>query len=166
MPDSGDGGEKRSSSTKGFLASTELEKLYKTVRLMDMDVLGDGNCFLYAAMGINGRGADNPRAAADLRRRAIAHARSLPATVQDFLDLRRATVDPADPCGNNGTTWSMSEMAEKSVPLQPRSSSTDFRIAGFRRWRRWREKSVPLQPRSSCNCRRRAPKALAGCAVC
>jgi hypothetical protein len=75
---------------------------------MDMDVLGDANCFLYAAMGINGRGADHPQAAADLRRRVIAHARSLPVTVQYFLDHRRATVDPADPYGNNGTTWSMS----------------------------------------------------------
>jgi hypothetical protein len=70
-----------------------------------MDVLGDGNCFLYAAMGINGRGADHPQAAADLRRRGVAHSRSLPETVQDFLDLMRATVDPADPYGNNGTTW-------------------------------------------------------------
>jgi hypothetical protein len=50
----------------------------------------------------------DPQAAADLRSRAIAHARSLPATGQDFLDLRRATVDPADPYGNNGATWSMS----------------------------------------------------------
>jgi hypothetical protein len=87
----------------------ELEQLYRTVRLQDMDVLGDGNCFLYAAMGIDGRGADHPQAAADLlRSRAIAHARSLPVTVQDFLDLRRATVDPADPYGNNGTAWSIS----------------------------------------------------------
>jgi hypothetical protein len=87
----------------------ELEKLYRTVRLQDMDVLPDGNCFLYAAMmGIDGRGANHAQAAADLGSRAIAHARSLPETVQDFLDLRRATVDPADPYGNNGTTWSMS----------------------------------------------------------
>jgi hypothetical protein len=43
----------------------ELEKLYRTVRLQDMDVLGDGNCFLYAAMGIDGRGANHPQAAAD-----------------------------------------------------------------------------------------------------
>jgi hypothetical protein len=73
-----------------------------------MDVRRDGNCFIYAAMGIDGRGADHSQAAADLRSRAIVHARSLPVTVQDFLDLRRATVDPADSYENNGTAWSMS----------------------------------------------------------
>ncbi|KAJ1641458.1 hypothetical protein T492DRAFT_919731 [Pavlovales sp. CCMP2436] len=55
------------------------------------------NCFLYAALGINGHGAGHPQAAATLRSRAIAHARSLPVTVQNYLEFRRLAEHPTDP---------------------------------------------------------------------
>jgi hypothetical protein len=90
----------------------ELNRLYRTVRLEDMDVCGDGNCFLYAALGINGYGAGHPQAAVTLRSQAIAHARSLPVTVQDHLELRQATDDPTDPYGDNDTAWSMTYQEE------------------------------------------------------
>ena len=94
-----------------------LKQLYRTVNLEDMDVCGDGNCFLYAALGINGHGADHPQAAATLRRQAIAHARSLPMTVQNFLELRRPAEHPTDPYGNMDTTckWSMDHQEEEKA---------------------------------------------------
>jgi hypothetical protein len=38
----------------------ELAKTYRTVGLEDLDNIGQGNCLLYAAMGINGRDAKHP----------------------------------------------------------------------------------------------------------
>jgi len=86
-----------------------LQQLYKTVNLEDMDVCRDGNCFLYAALGINGHGAGHPQAAVTLRNQAIAHARSLPVTVQNYQELRRPAEHPTDPYGDIDTTctWSM-----------------------------------------------------------
>jgi hypothetical protein len=68
----------------------ELANAYRTVGLEDLDNIGNGNCLLYAAMGIDGRGADHAHQAAFYRRRAIAHARALPPHAQEYLRLSRA----------------------------------------------------------------------------
>ncbi|KAJ1617390.1 hypothetical protein T492DRAFT_1100188 [Pavlovales sp. CCMP2436] len=82
-----------------------------------MDVCRDGNCFLYAALRINGHGAGNPQAAATLRSQAIAHARLLPVTVQNYLELRRPAEHPTDPYGDIDTTctWSMDHQEKEKA---------------------------------------------------
>jgi hypothetical protein len=85
--------------------SSELARAYRTVGLEDLDNVGDGNCLLYAAMGIDGRHKNHPKWAKIYRDRAITHASSLPPHAQEYLGLARS-----NPTGN--TEWTIAYQAE------------------------------------------------------
>jgi hypothetical protein len=60
------------------------------VGLEDLDNILNGNCLLYAAMGIDGRDANHPQLARFYRDQAITHARSFPPHAQEYLRLARS----------------------------------------------------------------------------
>jgi hypothetical protein len=70
--------------------AVELAKVYRTVGLDDLDNIGQGNCLLYAIMGINGWDANHLHLAIIIRDRAITHARSLSPHAQEYLRLARS----------------------------------------------------------------------------
>ena len=102
-----------------------LDARYAAVGLADADVPGDGDCLLYAALGRTAAGmhaaqptAGDGQAARSLRAAAIAHAPSLPHSLQVTLGLVRPGLLPGDDDGSRGQAyWSLAYQQRDRNPM-------------------------------------------------